>query len=412
MGRRTSRRYDDRRVRHLFVTQDFPPDSGGMARRHVELCRHFPAGQIAVSTVRSPHAAEADAGEPYPIERQRFDFAGAKLLANELRWTRALIAHADRYDVLHCGNVRPVGYAVWWAARRTGAPYLVYVNGGDVLRELVKARGWFKRHVARRIFGDAVGVVANSRWTATVTEDLMRDIGVRHPPPVAAIDLGTDPEHFRPDRDTGALRQRLALGSGPLLLTVARLVPHKGQDMAIEALASIASEFPDARYLLVGGGRGRARLEALARSLGIGDRVVFAGMLTDDQIAEAYATATVYVGPSRLDRGINVEGFGISFIEAAASGTPSVAGDSGGVRSAVRDGETGIVVPPTDVKAIAGALRTLLTDHALRERMAHAARAAVESHYNWARVARETQHFAEQVAAPRVGARAARASRS
>jgi phosphatidylinositol alpha-1,6-mannosyltransferase len=398
-------------VRHLFVTQDFPPDSGGMARRHVELCRHFPPGEIAVSTVASPHAAEVDAAEPYPIDRQPFDFTGAKLLTNELRWTRALIAARDRYDVLHCGNVRPVGYAVWWAARRTGAPYLVYVNGGDVLRELVKARGWLKRRVARRIFGAAAGVVANSRWTATVTEDLMREIGVDRPPPVAAIDLGTDPEHFRPDRDTGALRRRLALGSGPLLLTVARLVPHKGQDMAIEALASIAPDFPDARYLLIGGGRDRARLEALARSLGVGDRVIFAGMLTDPEIAEAYATATVYVGPSRLDRGINVEGFGISFIEAAASGTPSVAGDSGGVRSAVRDGETGFVVAPTDVAAIGSALRALLSDRALRDRMGRTARAAVESHYNWARVARETREFAEHVAAPRIADRAARVSK-
>jgi phosphatidyl-myo-inositol dimannoside synthase len=394
-------------VRHLFVTQDFPPDSGGMARRHVELCRHFPPGEIAVSTVASPQAAAADAAESYPIDRQPFDFAAARVVTNQLRWARALIARGGSYDVLHCGNVRPVGYAVWWAAKRTGAPYLVYVNGGDVLRELVKTKGWLKRQAARRIFGDAAGVVANSQWTATVTAELLQTIGVRRPPPIAAIDLGTDPDHFRPDRDTGALRQRLALGSGPLLLTVARLVPHKGQDMAIEALAAIAHDFPDARYLLVGGGRDRARLEALARSFGVGDRVVFAGMLTDAEIAEAYATATVYVGPSRLDRGINVEGFGISFIEAAASGIPSVAGDSGGVRSAVRDGETGYVVAPTDVKAIAGAIRTLLTDDARREQMGRAARAAVEAHYNWARVGRETLAFAEQVAAPRVAARGA-----
>lgn len=373
-----------------------------MARRHVELCRHFPEGEIAVSTVASHRATEGDAAERFPIAREPFDFVHAKVFTNQLRWARSLIAARGSYDLLHCGNARPVGYAVWWTARRTGAPYLVYVNGGDVLRELVKAKGWFKRQSARRIFGDAAGIVANSRWTASVTEDLMRAIGVRTPPPVAAIDLGTDPDQFRPDRDTGALRRRLALGSGPLLLTVARLVPHKGQDVAIEALAALAPEFPDLRYLLVGGGRGRARLEALARSFGVADRVVFAGMLTDAEIAEAYATATVYVGPSRLDRGINVEGFGISFIEAAASGTPSVAGDSGGVRSAVRDGETGLVVPPQDVKAIAAAIRTLLTDPARREAMARAGRAAVESHYNWARVASETRAFAEKVAAPRL----------
>ena len=373
-----------------------------MARRHVELCRHFPPGEIAVSTVASTGSAPGDAAEPFPIARQPFDFVFAKIVTNQLRWARSLIAARASYDVLHCGNARPVGYAVWWAARRTGAPYLVFVNGGDVLRELVKTRGWLKRQTARRIFGDAAGIVANSRWTASVTEDLMRRIGVRTPPPVAAIDLGTDPNHFNPQRDRGLLRARLALGSGPLLLTVARLVPHKGQDAAIRALATLAPDFPALRYLLVGVGRDRARLDALARSFGVGDRVVFAGMLNDEEIAEAYATATVYVGPSRLDRGINVEGFGISFIEAAASGTPSVAGDSGGVRSAVRDGETGFVVAPEDVGAIAAAVRTLLTDVARRDAMGRVARASVETHYNWARVGRETREFAEQVAAPRL----------
>jgi phosphatidylinositol alpha-1,6-mannosyltransferase len=373
-----------------------------MARRHVELCRNFPPGEISVSTVASKDATRTDAAEPFPVARQPFDFTAAKVITNQLRWSKSLIRSRATYDVLHCGNARPVGYAVWWAAKRTRAPYLVYVNGGDVLRELVKTRGFLKRHAARRIFGDAAGIVANSRWTATVTEDLMRKVGIRTPPPVAAIDLGTDPDHFRPDRATGRLRERLALGTGPVVLTVARLVPHKGQDVGIRAVAALAPEIPGLRYLLVGGGRDRARLEALARSFGIGDRVVFAGMLTDEEIAEAYATAAVYLGPSRLDRGINVEGFGISFIEAAASGTPSVAGDSGGVRSAVRDGETGFVVPPEDVGAVSNALRTLLTDPSRRNAMGRAARAAVESHYNWARVGRETRAFAELVAAPRI----------
>jgi phosphatidyl-myo-inositol dimannoside synthase len=131
--------------------------------------------------------------------------------------------------------------------------------------------------------------------------------------------------------------------------------------------------------------------------------VIFAGPLADAEVAEAYATATVYLGASRLDRGVNVEGFGISFVEAAASGTPAVAGDSGGVRSAVRDGETGFVVAPEDVPAITDALRTLLTDDARRERMGRAARAAVEHHYNWDRVARETHELAERVARARSG---------
>ncbi|HET7458930.1 MAG TPA: glycosyltransferase family 4 protein [Gemmatimonadaceae bacterium] len=395
-------------MNHLFVTQDYAPDRGGMARRHVELCRRFAPDAMAVSTVASTGAAAFDAGEAYPIEREAFPFDRANRFSNQVAWARHLVerVRGGEVDVVHCGNVRPAGYAVWWAHRRTGVPYLVYVNGGDVLRELRKVKSSaLKRAGARRIFGDAAAVVANSPWTARVTEDAMRAAGVAHPPPVVAIDLGTDPDHFHPTRDTGALRRRLGLAADtPLLLTVARLVPHKGQDVGIRALARLAPAYPSLRYLLVGEGHDEPRLRALADELGVADRVLFAGPLGDDQVAEAYATATIYVGPSRLDRGVNVEGFGISFVEAGASGTPSVAGDSGGVRAAVRDGVTGFVLPPEDDAAFAESIRALLADPARRAAMGAAARQAVETHYNWDRVARETRELARGVVAGSVAA--------
>ena len=126
-------------------------------------------------------------------------------------------------------------------------------------------------------------------------------------------------------------------------------------------------------------------------------RVIFAGALDEKDLPEAYATSTVYVGPSRVDSEINVEGFGISFLEASASGLPVVAGDSGGVRSAVRDGQTGFVVPPGDVPAVAEAIARLLRDATHRAAVGAEGRRAVESHYNWARVARETRDFAVEV---------------
>jgi phosphatidylinositol alpha-1,6-mannosyltransferase len=272
------------------------------------------------------------------------------------------------------------------------------VYGGDVLREREKAAAsTSKRLSARSLFGHAAGVVAISRWTTATTRQLMEEIGVRRPPPIADIDLGTDPAQFTPARDLGRLRARFGIGDAPLLLTVARLVPHKGQDVALRSVAALGDEFPGLRYLLVGTGADEQRLRDLARELGVEGRVIFAGALSDDEIAEAYATATVYVGLSRLDRGINVEGFGISFVEAGASGVPSVAGDSGGVRSAVRDGETGLIVPPTDVQAVTAAVGALLRVRPRREAMGRAARAAVESHYNWDRVARETLSFVHEV---------------
>lgn len=389
-------------MRNLFVTQDYGPDLGGMARRHVELCRRFGDGEettMSVSTVASPNAAAFDQHEDYRIYRQPFPFERANRFSNQLRWARWLTSRrAPAYDVIHCGNIRPVGYGVRWANRQLGVPYLVYVNGGDLLRERRKSeRSSMKRMSARSILGNASGIVATSKWVADLSADVMAEVGVMHPPRVAALDLGTDPVHFNPSRDTGALRRRWNVGDGPLLITVARLVPHKGQDMGIRALASLSRDFPQLRYIMVGEGHDEQRLRGLARELGVADKVAFVGPMRDDELPEAYATSTVYLGASRVDKEINVEGFGISFLEAGASGIPSVAGDSGGVRSAVRDGETGIVVPPTDADAIADAIRALLVNPEKRHQMGRAARRAVETHYNWDRVARDTREFTNEV---------------
>ena len=142
-------------MRHLFVTQDYAPDLGGMARRHVELCRRFAPDDVVVSTVASRDAGTFDAAERYPIHRQPFPFGRANRFINQMRWARDLVRErVHGLDILHCGNIRPCGYAVWWAHQRTRAPYFVYVYGGDLLREQRKTRERLaKRLSARAIFG-------------------------------------------------------------------------------------------------------------------------------------------------------------------------------------------------------------------------------------------------------------------
>lgn len=386
-------------MRHLFVTQDYGPDLGGMARRHVEICRRLAPDSVTVSTVAATDDGTFDRGERYPIRRQPFGFPRANRTGNRLRWARDLASMAADFDVIHAGNIRASGYAAWWAARRAHIPYLLYVNGGDLLREKRKAGRLTGRLGARQIFSSASGIVATSRWVAELSAEVMDVVGVRKPPQIRAFDLGTDPAWFYPRPDSGDLRARWNVGEAPLIITVARLVTHKGQDVGIRALARLRPLFPDLRYVLVGEGPDESRLRELAASLGVADRVVFAGVLWDAELPDAYSTAAIYLGASRVEQEIDVEGFGISFIEAAACGLPSVAGDSGGIRSAVRDGETGLLVPPSDVGAIAGALELLLRDEALRAEMGAAGRAAVETHYNWDRVAGDTRQFARDVTA-------------
>jgi glycosyltransferase involved in cell wall biosynthesis len=381
-----------------------------MARRHVELCRRFADRDttIEVSTVRAENAAAFDASEPYKINRQPFPFSMAKVFTNQLRWGRWLSSRAAReIDVLHCGNIRPVGYGVLLAHLRRRAPFLVYVNGGDLLKEQAGiAASARKRFGARHILGAASGIVATSAWVAGLAADVMQQLGIERPPPIGAFDLGTDPKFFHPARDAGRLRAKWAIGDAPLLLTVARLIPHKGQDVVLRALAALKTEFPTLRYAMIGVGPDESRLRKLAEDLNVADRVIFAGAVSDDEVAEAYATSTVYVGLSRTDKSIDAEGFGISFVEASASGVPIIGGDSGGVRSAVRDGESGVIVPPQDVNAVVEALRAYLSNPAKRASTGMIGRSLVETYYNWDRVARDTRNFTYEVVKPPVHARA------
>jgi len=366
------------------------------------LCHRFPVDTL-VSTVRATGHAE-DAAEPVRVHRQPFTFREAGRLTSQVAWARWLRAQAAAFDVVHCANIRPCGYAAWWAMKRTGVPYLVYVNGLDLLRERHKATQALKRLTARHILGGAAGIVANSTWTGDLTRAVMREVGVTQPPPVADYPLGTDPVQFAPERASAAVRAELGVGDAPYLLSVARLVPHKGQDVAMRALARIAPAFPNLRYVIVGEGPDEQRLRELARSLGMDARVVFTGPLRDDHLPAVYAGAALYVGLSRFIPPFSVEGFGISFVEAAASGVPSVAGDSGGVRSAVLDGETGLVVPPEDDAQAAAAIQRLLGDRALYERFARAGRDAALARFNWDRVARDTLEFAASCIARAGGA--------
>lgn len=380
-------------MRHLFVTQDYLPDLGGMSRRHVELCRRFPADTL-VSTVRAD--ASGDANEPNRIDRQPFTFREAGRLGNQVRWARWLSAHARGVDVVHCANIRPCGYAAWWAMKRAGVPYLVYVNGLDLLRERQKASQAIKRVTARRILGGAVGIVANSAWTGQLARDVMQEIGVRDLPPVGDFPLGTDPVQFAPERADATVLRQHGLEGVPYLLTVARLVRHKGQDVAIRALGRLSAHMPLLRYVIVGEGPDEARLRDLARECGVESRVHFTGPLRDDHLPALYAGAALYVGLSRFVPPFSVEGFGISFVEAAASGVPSIAGDSGGVRSAVLDNETGLVVPPEDETAVVGAIQRVLTSKSVRDALARNARTAAVERFNWDRVARDNLAFAAE----------------
>jgi phosphatidyl-myo-inositol dimannoside synthase len=195
---------------------------------------------------------------------------------------------------------------------------------------------------------------------------------------------GVDVDQFRPDIDGTAVRERYGLGARPVVVCVSRLVPRKGQDTLIRAFPDVVRQIPDAVLLIVSSGPYRDRLKTMARESGVGDHIVFTGSVPYAELPTYYAAGDVYAMPCRT-RGkvLDVEGLGIVYLEASASGKPVVAGDSGGAPDAVLDGETGYVVGGRDVATLAKRLVGLLDDRALAARMGAAGRAWTETEWRW-----------------------------
>jgi glycosyltransferase involved in cell wall biosynthesis len=357
-----------------------------------ELARRYPPRSLVVSTGTYAGGAESDATFPQTVDRVGIRATRLRTVNGLALWTAraARLARENRFGFTWCGELKPAGYPAWWLSRRHGVPYGVFVYGTELLLLDHKIRASrFKRWTAGGLVTGASVLAAISTWTAGVARRLYElldrpDLAAR----VQVVPLGTEPTQFRPGLDTRAVRAKHGLDGGPWLLTVARLEWHKGIDTVIRALPAVRAAHPGTRYAVAGVGPRLAELERLAGECGVRHAVEFLGFVPDDELPAVYNAADLYVGASRY-HDLLAEGFGISLVEASASGVAVVGGRSGGVPDAVRDGETGLLVDPEDPAAVAAGITRLLGDEALRRRMGAAGRRAVETYYNWDRVSRD-----------------------
>ena len=345
----------------LLVTNDFPPKVGGIQSYLIELWRRLPPGETTVLTTPHPDAAAFD---------NRLDFRVERVKQKVLFPTPGVAKRADALarevgaDVIFLDPMLPLGLI---GPRLRAAPYVVIAHGAEIT---LPGRLPVTHGLGRRVLRGAAGVVAAGEYPAA---QCARTAGRALPSLV--VPPGVDPERFHPiDADArAAVRARYRLDADrPLILGLSRLVPRKGFDVLIRALAGLDDSV---QLAIAGAGRDERRLMDLAVSHQVHPRVRFLGRLAADEIAPLYAAADVFAMLCR-DRwgGLEAEGFGIVFVEAAACGTPSVAGRSGGSHEAVVDGETGFVVEPQSVDDVGAALARLLGDDALRARLGAAAR--------------------------------------
>jgi phosphatidylinositol alpha-1,6-mannosyltransferase len=202
---------------------------------------------------------------------------------------------------------------------------------------------------------------------------------------------GVDTAVFRPGAGGEAIRQRLGIGRDrPVVVCVSRMVPRKGQDTLIRAWPRVLASAPGKPVLLlVGDGPYRAELRRLAQRIGVADSIRFTGPVPWEELPAYYDAGDVFAMPCRTRRrGLDVEGLGIVYLEASATGLPVIGGDSGGAPDAIINGETGYVVPGRDATGVAERIIELLSDPAGAAAMGEKGMAWVEREWRWSLVAR------------------------
>ena len=359
--------------RTLVVTNDFPPRPGGIQAFVQALAERQPSGSLVVFASDWKGSARFDAAFPHPVVRLG---SGLMLPTPSVARRAADIARAEGCDRVWYGAAAPLGLLSPALRRRAGVTRTVASTHGHEV-------GWAllpgARQLLRRI-GRGNDVVT---YLGPYTRRRLEPALGPHPR-LVRLASGVDTAVFRPGCGGEEVRRRLGLGDRPVVVCVSRLVPRKGQDVLVRALPAIRRRVPGAALLLVGGGPDRARLERLARDAGVAEHVVLTGSVPWSDLPAHYDAGDVFAMPCRTRRGgLEVEGLGIVFLEAGATGLPVVAGDSGGSPDAVLAGETGEVVDGRDVAAVARSVAGYLADPVRSAATGARGRTWVQERWRW-----------------------------
>jgi phosphatidyl-myo-inositol dimannoside synthase len=358
--------------RTLIVTNDFPPRQGGIQSFVHALATRLPRGTVTVYAPAWKGSREFDAEQPFPVIRHP---TSLMLPVPAVSRRAAAIAREHGCEAVLFGAAAPLGL-ITPVLRRAGVRRAIALTHGH-------EAGWAMlpgaRTLLRRI-GDEVDVMTylGEYFRVRLTRALSPEAAQR----MVRLAPGVDVTLFRPGSGGLAVRDRLGLAGRPVVVCVSRMVRRKGQDTLIRAWPQVRAEVSDAVLLLVGDGPYASDLRRLARRVGISDAVLFTGPVPWAELPAYYDAGDVFAMPCRTRRaGLDVEGLGLVYLEASATGLPVIGGDSGGAPDAILDGESGYVVH--DVPGTAARVIELLADPGRARAMGEKGLAWVDREWRW-----------------------------
>ncbi|MFH2063247.1 MAG: glycosyltransferase family 4 protein [bacterium] len=382
----------------LLLTVDFPPAVGGVATYLAHYATRYRTGEVRV-LAPTVDGTDGSAFGSVQVERRRLEVGWLRP-----RWLPTLFwlwrsVRRQRPDLILVSHLMNMGKAARLVGRLTGVPYAVIVHGMDVALVL-NGNGGRDRRAARRVLGDAAAVIANSRYTAGLVDKLTEGrvrAEVVLPPPSMPLDA---PERIPAATAENFLRRHGLTGSDLVLLTICRLVRRKGIDDELKVLRILVDEGLSVQLLIAGDGPDRERLEKLAEELNLESSVAFLGRLSEADLHAALSACDVFVLTPHASGG-DQEGFGIVYVEAGLFGKSTVGTRTGGVPEAVLEDETGLLADEGDPTSLAAALRQLVQDKELRQRLGESGRRRVETDYGQDRQVRQLEEILIRATGPK-----------
>ncbi|MDD5715069.1 MAG: glycosyltransferase family 4 protein, partial [Patescibacteria group bacterium] len=343
----------------LLISLYYPPLKGGISNSLWNVCMNLPEDKIVVLTEQANIKLRAR----YKIIRKkilshsRFIWPKWLLLMNKLK----KIVREEHIQILQAGQILPIGTVALLFKLHYGLPYIVYVYGQDLV---IMRRSKWKMMLIRHILRNAEAVIANSEYTKkqALLHGAHNDRTiVVYPSPQGLIDTNVD-QHY-----LDYFIERHNFINKKIILSVGNIVQRKGHDMVLRSLTNVIRKVPNALYVIVGDGSYRPTIENMIQRLGLSSSVRLYDKVSDDELPYFYRCCDVFIMPSRSLKNsegeiIDVEGFGMVYLEANLFGKPVIGGNSGGVPEAIKDGISGLLVDPENSNNISDAIIQLLTN--------------------------------------------------
>lgn len=375
----------------LLITQNFPPEKGGIQTYSEELSKHFykKGHQIEVIAPSKKGDKEIDSQFPFQVTRVNTENG---LLVLPLLWRMPFILMNKKVDVI---------FNVQW---QTALPFIIAKILGFKIKVVIAAHArellfnTDKKNLFSKIFSYYKKSILNRADLLLPVSDFTKELIVKagvNSDKIRVVINGTNPEIFFP-KDVAELKRSLNLTSKNIIFTLTRLINRKGIDLVIKALPEVIKKVPNAHYIIGGYGPEEENLKELVSKFGLKDYVTFVGKIPDDLINDFYNLCDVFILPSVTEE-LSIEGFGIVFLEANACKKPVIGSDSGGIPSAILHGKTGLIVPESNSVLLSETIVEILTNQGLAKELGNRGYNRVQTEANWEQVSSTILSYINEV---------------